>query len=97
MLRFLHTLSAILFYVLAGTFFLALMLATNNVAAHASRVWMDISDLPLLCSGLLFGGLSLYRSIRRDSDMSHALLAGIALPLLILFSIFLIANFLPVS
>jgi hypothetical protein len=96
-LRFLHTLSAILFYVLAGLFFLALILARNDIAAHGSRVWLDISDLPLLCSGLMFGGLSLYRSIRRDEDMSHALLAGIALPLLILFAIFLIANFLPAS
>jgi hypothetical protein len=96
MLRYLHTLSAAAFYVLAGLFFLMLILARNNVTAFAN-IWLNITDLPLLLSGLLFGGLSLYRSVHKDDNLSHALIAGIALPLGILFVLLMIANFMPAS
>jgi hypothetical protein len=96
MLRYLHTLSAALFYILAGLFFLMLILARNNVLSVANTL-LNITDLPLLLAGLLFGGLSLYRSIRKDGDLSHGLLAGIAIPLVILFVLLMIANFMPAS
>jgi hypothetical protein len=94
MSRYLHTLSAVLFYVLGGSFFLAIVLQYNGIAGNAPQVWMDIADLPLLLTGLLFGGASLYRSVRGDDDPSHALIVGIAIPLTILFVLLLITNFL---
>jgi hypothetical protein len=94
MSRFLHTLSAILFYLLGGSYFLAIVLNYNDIAGTAPRVWMDIMDLPLLLTGLLFGGISLYRSVRSDGDTSHALIVGLAFPLVILFGLMLITNFL---
>jgi hypothetical protein len=94
MSRYLHTLSAILFYVLGGSFFLAIVLNYNRIAGTTPRVWMDIIDLPLLLTGLLYGGVSLYRSVRSDGDTSHALTVGIAIPLGILFVLLLVTNFL---
>jgi len=93
-MRFLHTLSAILFYILGAGFFLLIVLDYNGIGEGVARVWMDIADLPLLLSGLLFGGVSLYRSVRSDGDTSHALIVGIALPLGILFILLLLTNFL---
>ncbi len=97
MSRFLHTLSAILFYILGTSFFLAIVLRQNAIAGTAPQVWMDIADLPLLLTGLLYGGVSLYRSVRNDEHVSHALIVGLALPLGILFSLLLITNFLTPS
>lgn len=97
MSRFLHTLSAILFYILGIGFFLAIVLNHNGVAGNAPRIWMDITDLPLLLMGLLYGGVSLYRSVRGDTEPSHALMVGLALPLGILFTLLLITNFLTPS
>lgn len=97
MSRFLHTLSAILFYILGTGFFVAIVLNHNGVAGNAPRILMDIIDLPLLLTGLLYGGISLYRSIRNDAEPSHALMIGLALPLAILFGILLITNFLTPS
>lgn len=96
MLRYLHTLSAALFYILAGSFFLAIILIRNGVTTIA-ETWLDIADLPLLLAGLIFGCLSLYHSVRSDARTSHALLAGIALPIAILFVLLMIANFMPAS
>lgn len=94
MSRFLSTLSAVLFYILGGTYFLAIVLNHNGIGSGFPRVWMDIADLPLLLVGLLYGGVSLYRSVRGDTDKSHALMVGIGLPLLILFVLLLVTNFL---
>ena len=94
MLRYLHTLSAALFYVLGTSFFLAYVLMRNNVAAEASLTWMHAGDMPLLLSGLLYGGLSVYRSIKSDaSSSSKPLMLGILVPLAILFLLLLAVNF----
>lgn len=97
MSRFLHTLSAILFYVLGAGFFVAIVLNHNGIAGNIPRILMDITDLPLLLTGLLYGGISLYRSVREDAEPSHALMVGLALPLGILFTLLLITNFLTPS
>lgn len=97
MSRFLHTLSAVLFYLLGGAYFLALVFHANGIMVTASRAWLDSTDLPLLLMGLLFGGTSLYRSVRNDGDTSHVLIVGIAIPLVILFVLLLITNFLTPS
>lgn len=92
MIRYLHTLSAILFYVLGLSFFGAYILFHNGIATQASAAWLKSGDLPLLVSGLLYGGLSVYESVRKDSS-SQTVLLGISIPLGILFILLLVLNF----
>jgi hypothetical protein len=66
MVRYLHTLSAILFYVIGASVFLAYLLWSNNIATGATLRWLQTADLPLLCTALLFGGMSIYRSMTTD-------------------------------
>ena len=84
MLRFLHTLSAILFYFLGSVTFLAYVLEINAVMEPLSLLWLSIVDLPLLCVGLLYAGLSLYHSLA-PKDGSRSLAVGIGLPLTMCF------------
>lgn len=97
MLRYLHTLSAVLFYVLGSSFFLAYVLMRNGIAADASLAWLRAGDMPLLLSGLLYGGISVYRSIQDDASSSKALMLGILIPLAILFLLLLVVNFGPAA
>lgn len=94
MLRYLHTLSAVLFYVLGATFFGAYILMHNDIAADGARAWLQSGDMPLLLSGLLYGGLSVYDSIQ-DASSSKAVMLGILIPLGILFLLLLAVNFGP--
>lgn len=95
MIRYLHTLSAILFYVLGSSFFLAYVLFRNNVWEAASLRWLQIGDMPLLLAGLLYGGLSVYRSMHDDTSHSTVMLIAIGFPLVVLFITMLILNFWP--
>lgn len=83
MLRFLHSLSAFYFYVLASTFFLAYFFLRNGLLDAWPAWWMQVADLPLLLSGSLFAGLSLYRSV--TAKHSPALAYAIATPLGVFF------------
>lgn len=93
MLRYLHSLSAAIFYCLGGSFFLAYLLFANGIAVHASRQWLETGDLPLLCIGLLYGGLSVYRSVTSDETPSKALGVGLGAPLVVLFVFFVFLKF----
>lgn len=95
MTRFLHSLSAALFHVLAGSLFLAYVLFHNGLGGDVPRLWLNIGDLPLLVTGLIYGGLSVYRSLT-DGHRSRFLAWGVALPLAIVFILALLANFWPV-
>jgi len=90
MTRYLHTLAAILFYVLGASAFLAYLLWVNAVAAKQTLLWLQTIDLPLLCVALLFGGISVYRSMTPEKP-SRTLALWITIPLLLLFllSVFL--------
>ena len=93
MIRYLHTLSAALFYILGSAAFIAYVMQTNNIAVAASTEWLNASDLPLLCIGLLYGGLSLYRSLTNENKASRTLGLSIGIPLLILFLLFVSLKF----
>ncbi len=93
MSRYLHTLSAVLFYLLGSSAFLAYVLWHNGVAVERTEAWLAVVDLPLLFIGALYGGLSVERSLRDGNRPS--LLVGIlvALPLLAVCVLFAALNF----
>ena len=94
MQRFLHTLSAICFYVLGSSFFLAYILARNDVAQGTALRWLQIGDMPLLLSGLLYGGLSIHRSLQdKAGNTSRLLILAIAFPAVVLFLVLATMNF----
>jgi len=92
-IKYLHTLSAALFYILGASFFLAYILLHNSILTGMSGSWLQAGDLPLLLSGLLYGGLSVYRSIQEDDSSSHTLMLAIGIPVAVMFVLFLVLNF----
>ncbi len=93
MLRYLHSLSAWLFYLLAGAFFAAYILYHNDILARTAGQFLYIGQLPLLIASLLYGGLSVYQSIRGEESTSRTLGIIITLPLAVLFLLFLMIRF----
>lgn len=81
MTRYLHSLSATLFYLLGTGFFLAYVLSFNNIAAPSLIPAMHSAVLPLLCVALLYGGTSVYLSLTNDRKPSRGL--GITLTILL--------------
>lgn len=95
MLRFLSSVSAILFYALAGSFFLAYVLLHNNIGSPWPRLWLEYADLPLIAAALLYGCISLYRSVRHDAHPSRTIALTVGLPASILFAVILWVYFRP--
>lgn len=95
MSRYLHTLSAVLFYVLGISLFSAYILVRNAIGGDMPALILRIGDLPMLAIGMLYGGLSVYLSLRREESPSKTLALTITLPLIALFALFLILNFWP--
>lgn len=95
MSRYLHTLSAVIFYILGSSVFLAYVMARNSIGAEAPAMWLRIADLPLLATGMLYGGLSVYLNLKADDSASHILAIIIGLPLAALFVVFAVLNFWP--
>lgn len=93
MLRYLHSLSAILFYILGSGFFVAYVLLHNGILASLMHTWLKIGTLPLLLVSLLYGGISVYRSIRNEASSSTVLVFGITVPLALFFLFLLLLNF----
>lgn len=93
MLSYLHKLSAIFFYVLGSSVFIAYILAHNLIAVGVMSRWLEVVDLPLLLSGMLYGGISIYESLRTDASSPKVMTIAIGLPLLILFGVILLLNF----
>lgn len=91
-IRYLHTLSAILFYILGASAFLAYLLWANAIAAKQSLLWLQSIDLPLEVVALLFGGLSVYQSMT-PAQPSRALALWIAIPLVLVFFLSLFLKF----
>lgn len=91
--RHLHSLSSFLFYLLTGSFFLAYLMDRNAIFLPWSDWWLRIADLPLALVALLYGGSSLYFSVKRKDDVSWGLLLGIAIPLATLFVFLVVLNF----
>lgn len=97
MTRYLHSLSATLFYILAGSMFAAYVLAFNNILKVASLQWLHMADLPLLCVALLYGGTSVYLSVTNDKKSSPSLGLALGIPLALLFLIAAILKFWPTT
>ncbi|MEK7591744.1 MAG: hypothetical protein AAB489_06125 [Patescibacteria group bacterium] len=95
MLRFLHQLTGFSFYVLGALYFLGYLLLRNDIHPGPIAVLMQVMDLPLIVSALLYGGMSLYLSVRKPESTSRALPWIIALPLIVLFSTLMVMNFWP--
>ncbi len=93
MTRYLHTLSAVLFYILGSTFFIAYILQINKIAVEPSVLWLQKGILPLLCVALLYGGTSVYLSVTSEHKPSRALAITITIPLIIIFLIFMFLKF----
>ncbi|MFH0851841.1 MAG: hypothetical protein V1876_03780, partial [Candidatus Peregrinibacteria bacterium] len=89
----LHRLSAILFYLLAGSFFVSYLLLRNEIGLPWSEWWLKVADLPLALVAVLYGGTSLYRSVKRSEGISWPLLILIGIPLLAFFTFLVALNF----
>jgi len=80
---------------MGSSFFVAYVLLRNDLGGTAPGLWMNVGDLPLLALGLLYGGLSIYRSLS-DDHPSRPLAWGVGLPFFLLFFLAALANFWPV-
>lgn len=92
----LHRLSAVLFFVLGLTFALAYILFRNGIAGAWPLWWLQVADLPLLLAGLVYGSISIERSLQRPSAPSRALPSVIFVPAFLLFMFFVFLNFWPI-
>lgn len=95
MLSYLHKLSAVFFFLFGSSFFFAYILLKNKVWTNGAAIWMQTADLPFVFSAAVYGGLSLYLSLR--SDDSKMLPWMIWTPLTVFFGLVLLMNFWPGS
>ena len=93
MARYLHRLSAVLFYALGSSCFLAYVLLRNGIGGALPGQWLLHVDLPLVAVGLLYGGISVAFSLSDDPTPSRRLCIAVAAPLAALFLAFLVLNF----
>jgi hypothetical protein len=94
-IRTIHQLSAFFFYVLGATFFIAYMLLAKSVLGVWPAWWMQVADLPLVLTSLLYAGMSLYLSLRSSERHSWRLALSIGAPLIVFFVLLLVLNFWP--
>jgi hypothetical protein len=82
-----------LFYLLAGSYFLGYVLIRNAIGGVWPGWWMRIADLPLALVAVLYGGACFYRTIHRSEDLSPWKFLLIAIPLLAIFAAIVMLNF----
>jgi hypothetical protein len=92
--RTLSALSALVFYPLGLSAFLAYLLLRNDILAPWPAFWLRIVDLPLAGSGLLLGAIALHRSLAGGAP-ARGLGIGIGLIAGLLFLSVLFLNFSP--
>lgn len=95
MISYLHRLTAVLFYLLAGSFFGAYLLFYNGIGGTSGKWWLTVADLPLALVAILYGGTSLYLSVKPKNGDSGSLLMTIFVPLALVFAALLSMNFWP--
>ncbi|MFA6039567.1 MAG: hypothetical protein WCV62_04690 [Candidatus Peribacteraceae bacterium] len=95
MLHALRQAAAIAFYVLGASFFVAAVLLRNTVGGNVPAWWMQVADLPLALSALLYAGLSLYESVRPGQGHSRMIAVAVTAPLAAFFVLLLALNFWP--
>lgn len=92
MVRYVHTLSAVFFYALGISFFVAYLIGNQGISDWGYW-WLRIADLPLALSAMVYGGTSLYLSIRPGDNPSKALGWSIGIILLCAFVFVAVLNF----
>ena len=95
MITYFKQLTGFLFYLLGGSFFVAYMLMYNQMTP-LGEWWLKVADLPLAFVGILYGGTSLYLSVKPKNGQSKPLFYSISMPLIAVFSTLLVLNFWPV-
>ncbi len=93
--RTLHQVSAVAFYLLGIGFFTAAVLLKNEAGGNWPAWWMQVADLPLALSAIVYAGFSLYQSMKPGDGHSRRLAWGIAIPLVTFFMMILVLNFWP--
>ena len=93
MTQYLNKLSAVLFYVLGTSFFVAYLLSVKDSMEPLVSMWLRIGDLPLAVVAMLYGGTSLYLSVKPADKFSRGLAITIAVPLIALFIFLFMLNF----
>ena len=91
--KFLHSISATLFYLLGISFFGSYLLQRNLLGGLWPKWWMEVADLPLILIAGLFGGTSLYLSLTKGEKRSIIAMIFIGIPLIALFLFFVALNF----
>lgn len=84
--------SGALFYLLGILTIASIACINLGIEADRLSVFLNVIDLPLLLSGMLFGGSSFLISLSRGKT-SVALTCVVFIPLLILFGLFVWMNF----
>lgn len=92
-LQYLHALGGAMFFLLAGSLYVAYVLLKNGIGDAIPEWWLSVADLPTVFTGCLYGGLSFYRSLLRGDVHHRGIAATIAVPLLIAFFSLLAVNF----
>jgi hypothetical protein len=95
MLRTLQKVSGAAFFLLGLSFFAAYVLLRNGVWTNESAIWMQVADLPLALSAVVYGGICVYCGVRDPSHTSTKLAVVIAFPLFVVFAVIVAMNFWP--
>jgi hypothetical protein len=93
-LLFLKKCSGFFFYLLGLSFFVAYAFIRNRFHVTYAAEWMQVADLPLAFSAVVYGGTSLYLSLTStDESAPRALPWIIGVPLAVIFGLILAMNF----
>lgn len=93
MSRTLQNISAFFFYILGTSFIVGWVLIKNNLYRMEAATWMQIADVPLIFCALVYGGTSLYRSLRHPDHPSKPIVWTITIIFTALFGVVLVMNF----
>lgn len=69
------------------------MLMVNEIAVPWPKFWLSIADVPLVLSSMLYGGTSLYLSVKKPKEASPVIATIIIVVLLALFLFLASLNF----
>lgn len=93
MATFLRIFSGWLFYILGISFFVAYMLMVNEIAVPWPKFWLSVADIPLIVSSMLYGGTSLYVSVKKPDGPSPIIATIITVVLAAVFLFLVCMNF----
>lgn len=94
MTRTLSLLSALVFYPLGMSAFLAYLFLRNDILTPWPAFWLRVVDLPLVGAGLVLGAIALHKSLS-DSQTSRGLGWLIGMTATVLFALAVVLNFWP--